>query len=83
MSPDIIESTYNSHSYCMEKTNFEQNDELLKIFSVVGSTENFVSIIENSTLGWFGTQFHPEKAQFEFGRSGLFQSLLQFGWGIT
>ena len=60
----------------MEKTNFEQNDKLSKIFSVVGSTENFVSIIENATLGWFGTQFHPEKAQFEFGRSGLFYYLL-------
>lgn len=54
----------------MERDVFLENEEYYNTFKLVASTHDYVSIIENSTYGWFGVQFHPEKAQFEYGRAG-------------
>jgi anthranilate/para-aminobenzoate synthase component II len=66
-----------AHEQCMNTDDFVRNERLTNTFDLIATTEDYVSIIENSTFGWYGTQFHPEKAQFEFGKSGKFCARLK------
>jgi len=66
-------TTYNSHGWCLLESTFYQNKVLNNFFDLTAlSTDanglRYVAIIENTLLKWTAVQFHPEKAQFEFGK---------------
>ena len=82
MSPDLLRAlsveniTENSHSSGIEPSAFERNSKLAKLFTVLSVNEDvhgrtFVSTFESQrTYPFTGTQWHPEKANFEFGKIG-------------
>ncbi|XP_069992199.1 gamma-glutamyl hydrolase [Penaeus vannamei] len=64
------DSTVNFHRKCMTPENFT-NSGLTDEFKLLGTSFDFdgleyVSLIEHVALPIFGSQFHPEKSQFEW-----------------
>ena len=67
--------TENDHGGGFNPNDFEKDEYLSGNFSIIGnsyapkSKKNFVTLIEtqsNLGLNWYGSQFHPEKPQYEF-----------------
>ena len=67
--------TENDHGGGFNPTDFANDEYLSGNFSIIGnsyapkSKMNFVTLIESKTsngLRWYGSQFHPEKPQYEF-----------------
>jgi len=67
---------FSHHKKCVSRA--YMNHPALSDFRIIatGLTDNldwkgpgeFVTLFENTKLGWFGIQCHPEKAKYEFGR---------------
>ncbi|KAK9731073.1 Peptidase C26 [Popillia japonica] len=65
---------YNSNIFCLPESTFEQNN-LLKDWRILATSKDknnfeFVSVFESWKYPFYGVQFHPEKANFEFRESG-------------
>lgn len=75
--------TFNDHNNGFLPTAFETDPYLMSNFSVLGTSFDskhniFAAIIETIPslgLNWFGTQFHPEKPQYEFDGGGATNEL--------
>ncbi|KRT81319.1 Peptidase [Oryctes borbonicus] len=65
---------YNSNIFCLPEETFEQNG-LLKDWRILATSKDrnnfeFVSVFESRKYPFYGVQFHPEKANFEFREQG-------------
>ncbi|KAI0981955.1 hypothetical protein GJ496_007761 [Pomphorhynchus laevis] len=61
--------TYNSHGYCLPAT--KTSNDLKKFYYMPATSYDhegfeFVAMIEAKQYPFFGTQWHPEKPQFEW-----------------
>lgn len=62
--------SYFNHVYSITKDTYQKNKQLQKVIYVIGDTYNkdginFQSVVYGKQYPFFGTQFHPEKIQFE------------------
>lgn len=67
--------TENSHSSGVKPSAFETNKNLRDMFEILSTNTDanglrFVSTMESNVLPFTGTQWHPEKSQFEWGSIG-------------
>ena len=67
--------TENSHSSGVKPSAFVSNKKLSEMFTVLSTNVDkrglsFVSTMESDVLPFTGTQWHPEKTQFEWGSIG-------------
>ncbi|KAJ8945838.1 hypothetical protein NQ314_009023 [Rhamnusium bicolor] len=71
--------TYNQHHFCLTQEVLKQNKILSdwKILSTNRDSNNleFISSMESVSYPIYGVQFHPEKNQFEFKKSGIPHSI--------
>ncbi|GJQ68319.1 hypothetical protein Trydic_g16914 [Trypoxylus dichotomus] len=65
---------YNSNIFCLREETFQQN-KLLEDWRILATSKDkndfeFVSVFESLKYPFYGVQFHPEKANFEFKEYG-------------
>jgi len=66
--------TMNNHQYGLTPTHFNNNAALTSFFSLLSTNNDrqghpFISMIEAYKVPVYGSQWHPEKNQFEFGEA--------------
>lgn len=74
---DILQNqnvTMNNHHYGIFPSHFEKTESLVTFFNVLSTNYDrkgveFVSTIESKAYPIFGSQWHPEKNNFEFGET--------------
>jgi len=63
--------TLNNHNWGVKPTDFYGNDQLSTVFRVLATSNDrqgapFVALVEGINVPIYGSQFHPEKALFEW-----------------